>query len=94
MARAGVRRLATVLTSFNPGGALTPHPAPTRHDTLRNELLVTVDALQRRRADLVSETLIDDYVAAYWMEWNGGTLQLTQTGKNVCDQLRAAARAP
>ena len=76
------------------GGALTPHPAPTRTDALRNELLVTVDALQRRRADLVSETLIDDYVALYWMEWNGGTLQLTQTGKNVCDQLRAAARVP
>jgi predicted RNase H-like nuclease len=73
---------------------LTPHPTTTRAEALRSELLVTVDALQRRRADLVSETLIEDYVALYWMEWNGGTLQLTQTGKNVCDQLRAAARAP
>lgn len=71
---------------------MTPHPAPNRTDTLRNELLVTVDALHRRRADLVSETLIDDYVALNWMEWKGGTLQLTQTGKNVCEQMRAAAR--
>jgi predicted RNase H-like nuclease len=71
---------------------LTTHPASTRTEALRNELLITVDALQRRRADLVSEALIADYVALYWMEWNGGTLQLTQTGKNVCDQMRAAAR--
>ena len=69
-------------------------PAPTRTEALRRELLDTVSALQRRRADLVSETLIADYVALYWLEWNGGTLQLTQTGKNVCDQMRAEARLP
>ena len=69
-------------------------PTPTRTDTLRRDLLETVDALHRRRADLVSETLIADYVALYWLEWNGGTLQLTQTGKNICDQLRAEARVP
>jgi predicted RNase H-like nuclease len=69
-------------------------PAPTRTDVLRRELLETVSALQRRRADLVSEALIADYVALYWLEWNGGTLQLTQTGKNVCDQMRAEARLP
>ena len=67
-------------------------PVPTRTDTLRRNLLETVAALQRRRADLVSEALIADYVALYWLEWNGGTLQLTQTGKNVCAQLRGEAR--
>ena len=71
---------------------MTPHPQSSRTEALRSELLVTVDALQRRRADLVSETLIDEYIALYWMEWNGGTLRLTQTGKNVCEQLRAAGR--
>ena len=73
---------------------MTTRQVPIDTETLRNELLVTVDALQRRRADLVSEALIAGYVALYWMEWNGGTLRLTQTGKNVCDQLRAAARTP
>lgn len=73
---------------------MTTHHAPIDTEALRSELLVTVDALQRRRADLVSEALIAGYIALYWMEWNGGTLRLTQTGKNVCDQLRAAARAP
>ncbi|WP_325649059.1 hypothetical protein [Ideonella sp.] len=67
-------------------------PAPPRIDPLRNALLATVDALHRRRADLVSESLIDAYVAAFWMEWAGGTLKLTETGQNICKQLRAAAR--
>jgi predicted RNase H-like nuclease len=87
-------RADPVLTWAITGGALTTHHAPIDTEALRNDLLVTVDALQRRRADLVSEALIAGYVALYWMEWNGGTLRLTQTGKNVCDQLRAAARAP
>ena len=73
---------------------MTTHHAPSNTEALRNDLLATVDALQRRRADLVSEALIADYVALYWLEWNGGTLRLTQTGKNVCDQVRAAARTP
>ncbi len=73
---------------------MTIHHAPIDADALRQELLATVDALQRRRADLVDEALITRYITLYWMEWNGGTLRLTQTGKNVCDQLRAAARTP
>ena len=59
-------------------------------EELRNELLVTMDSLHRRRADLVSEDLIAGYVALNWLEWNGGTLQLTVTGKNVCQQMRVA----
>lgn len=63
------------------------------NEALRADLLTTVDALHRRRADLVSEQSISAFVALHWLEWNGGTLRLTQTGKNVCDQVRAAARA-
>lgn len=62
----------------------------TSTEKLRNELLVTVDSLQRRRADLVGEDLIADYVALNWLEWNGGSLRLTVTGRNMCDQMRAA----
>jgi hypothetical protein len=50
---------------------------------------VTVESLDRRRADLVSEPLIEGYVALNWLEWNGGTLRLTETGKNMRNQLRA-----
>lgn len=59
-------------------------------EELRNAFLFTVDALKRRRADLVTEALIADYVALYWLEWNGGSLQLTVTGRNMCEQIRAA----
>ena len=63
-----------------------------RRDQLRNELLPTVDALYRRRADLVPESSIDDYVALHWLEWSGGSLRLTQTGTNICDQMRAGIK--
>ena len=62
----------------------------TRKDELRSEFATTLDSLKRRRADLVSESLIEEYVALYWLEWNGGTLQLTETGRNVRDQTRPA----
>jgi len=55
-------------------------------------MLSTVDLLQRRRADLIGDSAIGDYVALHWLEWNGGALRLTTTGKNVCDQLRAETR--
>jgi len=44
---------------------------------------------ERRRADLVSEGFIADYVALRWLEWNGGALRLTVTGNDMCEQMRA-----
>jgi hypothetical protein len=77
-------------------GAPTEKPIDTpptpRREQLRNELLATVDSLYRRRADLVSEASIDDYVALHWLEWSGGSLRLTQTGTNICDQMRAGMK--
>jgi hypothetical protein len=64
-------------------------PPVSRREQLRREFLATVDSLQRRRADLVSEGFVEDYVALHWLEWNGGTLRLTVTGANVCDQMRS-----
>lgn len=69
--------------------ALAGPPADSRREALRLELLATVDSLQRRRADLVGDGLIEDYVALQWLEWNGGALRLTVTGTNICAQLRA-----
>lgn len=56
-------------------------------DTLRAALLPTVEFLGRRRADLIDTVLIDAYIALHWMEWHGGSLRLTVTGRNVCAQL-------
>jgi len=64
-------------------------PSISRHDQLGLQLLTTVDLLHRRRADLIADGFIEDYVALHWLEWNGGALRLTITGTNMCDQMRA-----
>jgi hypothetical protein len=77
-------------TAAVPASATLAGPPPlSRREQLRNELLSTVDSLHRRRADLISEGFIADYVALHWLEWNGGALRLTVTGNNMCDQMRA-----
>ena len=83
-----------MLRSSQSGVPLTTNGHIDRTENLRSRLLETVDALRRRRADLVSETLIADYVALHWLEWNGGTLRLTETGKNVCSQLKGPTAQP
>jgi hypothetical protein len=72
-----------------PPGTAAGRPSISRHDQLGLELLATVDLLQRRRADLISDGFIEDYVALHWLEWNGGALRLTVTGTNMCAQMRA-----
>ena len=62
-------------------------PAP-RQEALRNALLGTVNLLKQQRAGDIDENDIDDYVNMNWLEWKGGSLQLTVTGDNVCKQLR------
>jgi hypothetical protein len=67
-----------------------PHyrPAIPRREALRGTLPDTVNLLKQHRAGEIAEIDIDDYVALNWLEWNGGSLQLTVTGDNVCKQLR------
>jgi hypothetical protein len=63
-------------------------PPVSRRQRLRLELLASVDSLHRRRADLISEGFIEDYVALHWLEWNGGALRLTAAGANMCERMR------
>lgn len=72
-----------------PAEAIAPR---TRLEQLRDDLPGTVDCLKRRRADLIDTTLIDEYVALQWLEWHGGGLRLTVTGRNVCAQIASRAR--
>ena len=67
---------------------LARQPPVSRREQSRNELLTAVDSLHRRRADLISEGFIADYVALHWLEWNGGALRLTVSGDNICEQMR------
>lgn len=59
-----------------------------RREQLRDQFPSTVDALHRRRADLVPEDVIADCVALHWLEWQGGALCVTATGTNICKQMR------
>lgn len=56
-------------------------------EMLFEALLDTVSLLRQRRAGAIAEDKIDGYVALNWLEWNGGTLRLTETGQNVHRQL-------
>lgn len=66
--------------------------AAVNRERLRQSLPATVECLKGRRADMIDDALIEDYVALSWLEWNGGGLRLTVTGTNVCAQISAAAR--
>jgi hypothetical protein len=68
--------------------AIAPASHVSRRHRLRLELLASVDSLHRRRADLIAEGFIEDYVALHWLEWNGGALRLTAAGANMCERMR------
>jgi hypothetical protein len=58
-----------------------------RREVLREGLPEVVKHLKERRADLIAEGFIDDYVALDWLEWRGGGLQVTTVGRNICEQI-------
>jgi hypothetical protein len=62
-------------------------PLTIRHENLRDALPSTVELLKRRRASDIADGYIDGYVQLNWLEWNGGSLRLTDTGHNICRQV-------
>ena len=94
-----MKEIHIISTQHLAAGAATANPltlarrsTSPRRDHLRATLLSTVDLLYRRRADLIGDGTIGDYVALHWFEWNGGALRLTVTGQNICEQLKAETR--
>jgi hypothetical protein len=67
--------------------------SPLRRQVLRDNLLPTVELLNRRQTSLVRDGFIADYLALNWLVWNGGTLHLTVAGNDVCEQLKAGPTA-
>ncbi|MDP9899651.1 hypothetical protein [Variovorax ginsengisoli] len=65
--------------------------AAASRERLRQTLPATVDLLQHRQADRIDDRDIDAYVGLNWLEWHGGGLRLTITGRNVCAQMAAPA---
>jgi len=60
-------------------------------ERLRQALPATVGHLQHHQADQIDDNDIDAYVRLNWLEWHGGGLRLTITGRNVCAQLTPTA---
>jgi hypothetical protein len=56
-------------------------------EDLRERLPRTAECLASRSANLIDEDLIAAYVALDWLEWQGGGLRFTVTGRNLCDQV-------
>ena len=57
---------------------------------LHDALLVTVDALSRRRACDIPEQTIDRLVLLGWLRWSAGSLRLTEAGEATVVRLQAA----
>lgn len=66
---------------------------PTRCEALSHELPAAVDSLWRRRSWEIPEGHVEDYVKLGWMEWNGGELTLTSSGRSVHDVVLARRSA-
>jgi len=82
---------SVVTSTAEPMTTSSVSPPALRREALRDALPATVQSLKDRRAAEIDESLIDDYVALNWLEWNGGGLRLTTTGDNVCRQLSGRA---
>lgn len=59
-------------------------------ERLRQALPLTVERLNQRQADLIEDSDIEAFVGLNWLEWHGGGLRLTITGRNVCAQMTTA----
>jgi hypothetical protein len=57
---------------------------------LQESLLAAVDALSRRRACDIPEQTIERFVALRWLQWNGGSLRLTEAGEMLVLKLQGA----
>jgi hypothetical protein len=77
-----------------PSDPISSQTAPAlsqeRRDTLRAELPHVIATLDRRRADQLDASVIDDCVALNWLKWHGGDLKLTSAGERICEQARTA----
>lgn len=58
-----------------------------RRVALRAGLPAVQDLLRRNRASEIGDVVIDELVELCWLEWDGGALQVTATGGNICRQV-------
>jgi hypothetical protein len=59
-------------------------------ERLRQALPATVGYLRDHQAGRIDDSDIEAYVRLNWLEWHGGGLRLTITGRNIYAQVAAA----
>jgi hypothetical protein len=67
--------------------------APAVTEQICNAFAASADALLRRRATLISEYDIDNFVALGWMTWRGGSLRITPLGQMALLRIRTRVDA-
>jgi hypothetical protein len=83
--------------ALNSQTRVTPRPSARAvleaeaRERLRQALPATVDHLRTHQAGRIEDSDIDAYVKLNWLEWHGGGLRLTITGRNVCAQVTPSA---
>ncbi len=68
-------------------------PAPAVTEEICEAFLSASDALLRRRANLISDDGIEDFVALGWMDWHGGSLRITALGHMALLRIRTRVDA-
>ncbi|MDP9123031.1 MAG: hypothetical protein M3N82_00240 [Pseudomonadota bacterium] len=68
-------------------------PAPVVTEKICEAFVSAADALLQRRANLIAEDDIDDFVALGWMDWHGGSLRITPLGHMALLRLRTRVDA-
>lgn len=83
-------RFPARLASLHPKGrAMNFTPiSDSRHGELRAALPGIQQLLTHRRAGEIDEAMLEELVDLSWLEWNGGTLRLTPTGRNILLQMQ------
>jgi hypothetical protein len=86
MSQSGIRAAASgadIAFLLSPSSARRAGLGQARWQALLAALPSSADKLWRRRAGEVAEADLDDYVTLQWMRWNGGSLELTDLGRNL-----------
>ncbi len=68
-------------------------PAPAVTEEICDAFVSASDALLRRRANLIANSDIEDFVALGWMDWHGGSLRITPLGQMALLRIRTRVDA-
>ncbi len=66
---------------------------PVVTERICEAFVFAADELLRRRANLIPEEDIDNFVALGWLDWHGGSLRITPLGQMALLRIRTRVDA-